>query len=811
MHVSKKWIEDFVSLPQKSKEVFASELTIQTVEVDEAISQEEMLSNIVVGEVTSIEKHPNADTLHICQVSVGEEILPVVCGGSNLFAGMKVAMGMIGATVRWHGEGDLVALKKTKIRGEVSLGMICAAEEIGLGDLFPKKDEKEILDLSHLEVSAGTALAAALQLDDVVFDIDNKSMTHRPDLWGHYGVAREFAALYNTDLKSYEPAEVIPGTDVAVHVTVEDSVLCPRYMAVQLSGIKIASSPDWMQKRLMAVGVRPINNIVDITNYVMFELGQPMHAFDADVVDVSSVAVRNAKQGEKITLLGGDEYELSDSMLVIADAKNALAVAGVKGGENSGVTEKTTNILFEVANFHALSVRRASAKIAVRTDASSRFEKGLDPTLPEIAMKKAVELTLQLCPDAKVVSNIADVQSFTVDQGPITITADKIRSRIGVDISDEKIVQMLEHLGFIIKQESGNLIITIPTWRATGDVSIPEDIIEEVARMYGYDNIAITFPQFPITPAPASPLRDVKKHIKQLLAYESGYTEVYNYSFVSPEWLEKLGIGTEEYIELAHPLAKDRPFIRRGLIPNMLVGVESNLHRFESVRLFETGRGYKKEQQGELAHPDGDAYLPGQDEYLGMVYSQKGVDTPFFELSDSLRFVADRLGLSVSFESVQDGKEYLHGGRHADVFFNDVLVGFVAELHPVTQKAVGIPYRTAVLEINLSVFAPFVKDRIAYTSLPAYPSVDRDIAFVVDASVQDANIRKVILHVDKKIVAVDLFDVYAGEHVEAGKKSVAYHLTYRSETQTLTSEEVEVAHAKVVAVLGKKFGAEIRK
>ncbi|MBT4153585.1 MAG: phenylalanine--tRNA ligase subunit beta [Candidatus Magasanikbacteria bacterium] len=801
MRISKQWIEDFVTLPKKSGEEMLEELTVQTVEVEEVVEQTAFLDGVVVGEILSIEKHENAEKLNIAQVEVGEKSPRQIVFGNKLemHVGAKVPVALA-PTVLPGG----FAINKSKMRGETSEGMLCLDQELGL------VDEGLSIQMFDAKVKNGTKIIKALKLDDTIFDIDNKSMTNRPDLWGHYGMAREFAAMYKTELKAYAPAEVVEGTEAAVKVKVKDQKLCPRYMGVQLSGITVEPSPTWMQKRLLAVGVRPINNIVDITSYVMFELGQPMHAFDADTIDVASVVVRKAKKGEKIVLLGGEEYELEPSMLLITEKKRAIAVAGVKGGDDSGVTDQSTSIMYEAANFEALSVRRTSTALGVRTDASTRFEKGLDPNLPELAMKRAVELTLELCPNAKVVSNLTDIHSFEQDLGPLEISADRIRSRIGVDISDKDMSELLTRLGFGVEQKEDTLYVTIPTWRATGDIGIPEDITEEVARSYGYKNIPTTFPAFPISPTPPSPLRDMKKRVKELLAYEAGYTEVYNYSFVSPEWLAKFGITTENYIELAHPLAKDRPFVRRGLIPNMMVNVESNLHRFDAVRLFETGRGYRPEEDGPLAHPDKKEMLPGQDEYLGLVYAEKGVETPFFELSGVLHNVADRLGLAITFEKADESPEYLHGGRHAFVKVGDTYLGSIAEIHPVVQDTIGVPHRTAVVQLNLSRLAPLVNERIAYTPLPAFPVVQRDLAFEVKSITADTDVRKAIAAVSPMITDVQLFDVYQGEHIADGKKSMAYRVTYRDDNKTLTGEEVDGEHAHVVAAVEKKFGAVVR-
>lgn len=606
MKIAKKWLQDFVDINDVSSQELMDVLTMHTVEIEEIINQASALDHVVVGKVTKVAQHPDADRLNVCEVFIGKESVPVVCGGSNVTEGMLCALGMIGAKVQWHGEGERIELKKTKIRGVASEGMICAAEEIGLGDLFKKADEKEILDLTNIvDALPGTPLAKALGLDSDVLDVDNKSMTHRPDLWGHFGIAREVAAIYQKPLRTEgrdtNPME--PSNDAKVTVSVKDTALCPRYMAVMIDDVTVEPSPLWMQQRLMSVGVNPINNIVDITNYVMLELGQPLHAFDAEEIGSSKevdIVVRHAKKDEAIVALGGESYELDDSMLVIANKKEAIAVAGVKGGEHSGISNNTNTIVLEAATFDAVSVRRTSTALGLRTDASARYEKSLDPHLPEIAMKRAFALIQACCPDARVRSNIADSADISLNQGPIELRLSYLEKHIGTRIEDVFVVGVLERLGFTVeKKDDDLLLVTIPTWRATKDINDPIDLVEEVARMYGYHNIPPTLPQASIAPAKKDPIMALRREVREILAGESGYTEVYNYSFVSPEWLEKLGLDTKDHIELENPIAKDRPLIRRSLLPNMLQNMEANLHRFGIVKLFEVGLTYIAEQKGD--------------------------------------------------------------------------------------------------------------------------------------------------------------------------------------------------------------------
>ncbi|MBU1900917.1 phenylalanine--tRNA ligase subunit beta [Patescibacteria group bacterium] len=814
MLFSKNWLKKYVFLPDAlDPEEFASEMTLHTVEVEEVEDKAAALTNIVVGEVRSVEKHSNADSLVVAQVFDGEEEIPIVCGGSNVVEGMKVALGKIGAKVKWHGEGEPVELKKTKIRGEVSLGMICAAEEVGLSDMYPSKGEKEILDLSFLEVKAGTPLSKALEIDDLIIDVDNKSMTHRPDLWGHYGMAREIAAIQKKKLEKYDPAKIIEGNERKIKVHVEDKFLCTRYMGIALDGIEIAESPKWLKESLIAVGVRPINNIVDITNYVMFDLGQPMHAFDADKLafedDELTIEVRPAREGEKFTTLDDAEHELNDDNLLIADKTRALALAGVMGGKDSEIRENTSRIVFEAACFDATNVRRTAMKLGLRSESSARFEKTLDPNMAELAMRRAVELTLNICPNARVVSNLADEKNFLLNQGPIEISLEFLQNRIGMPIEKKFIEDALERLGFDVKEKKDVFTVTVPTWRATKDVSIREDLVEEVARMYGYDNIETQVPRFPIQAPEENVLRNLEHSVRDVLARREAFVEVYNYSYVSDALVEKLGFDTSKYIKLENPLQKDRPLLRRNLLINMLVNVEENLHRYGDVEIFEIGKTYLLEEAGDRSGDD-DSLLPRQDNFLGIMKAAKGVDTPFFVVKGAIESIMKDLGLEMEVKKAQDLHNFVHAGRSGDIFVSGEIIGQMYELHPAVSKDFGIDERVAYAEINLDTLKDFVKIKDSYNKVSEYPVVERDMAFVLGKEVEDAAVRQVLRSLPSALYSIELFDVYDGEHMEEGKKSLAYKLVYKSDEKTLTTEEVEKDHQALVAAVKTEFGAVVR-
>lgn len=817
MLVSRKWLHDYVFLPDSlSAKELGSDMTLHTVEVEEVIDQAAKLDEIVVGKIMKAEKHPDADKLSVCVVDAGDEEVTVVCGGSNVAAGMKIALGKIGAKVQWHGEGDLIELKKTKIRGVESFGMICAAEEIGLGEMYPKKDEKEILDLSHIDAKQGTPLAQALELTDTVIDIDNKSMTHRPDLWGHYGLARELSAMYRKKLNAYNPPALKEGKQLRVEVDVQAPELCSRYMAVALDGIEVGPSPQWLQARLIAVGLRPINNIVDITNYVMFDIGQPMHAFDIEALQSQKdgalgIQVRPADGEEQIETLDGAEHLLGPNALVIADSVRPIAIAGIMGGQNTGVQDETTQIILESATFDATHIRRTSNRLGLRSDSSARFEKTLDPNNCDLALRKAVELIEKICPNAKVISNVADARNFKLDQGPIELSMAFLERKMGVAIDQKQVVDILERLGFGVKAKKDKLVVIVPTWRATKDISIPDDLVEEVARMYGYDNIPARLPVFEIAPPMRQPLQGITKASRQTLAHQLGFTEVYNYSFDAPAWLQKIGESLDGFVELENPIAKDRPLLRRHLYPNLLKNIADNLHRFEQVKIFEVGKVFHSEDPGERVEPNKGDLLPRQDTFLGIAYAKKGVEVPFYEVAHATRQVLEENGITnARFEAITMPFDFVHNGRCAQIMIDDQQIGLIAEFHPAALERMGIDERVCIAQVVLDKLVDHAQDKSQYTPVPQFPSVERDIAVVVKTETGYQEMVELMKKQSTLIESVTLFDVYSGEHVESGHKSMAYKLVYRSEKKTLTGDDVEKEHTKVLKALEKNFGAKLR-
>jgi len=823
MLISYNWLRQFVDLPDSlAPEDVALKLTMSTVEVEGVQRQGTGLNGIVVGKVVSVEKHPNADKLKVCKVDDGSNEVQVVCGGSNVREGMLVAFAKLGAKIKWHGDGELVEMKEAEIRGVKSFGMICASTEIGLGERFPLRDEKEILDVTHLTPAPllgkergviGMPLAKVLGLDDVVFEIDNKSITNRPDLWGHYGIAREVAALYKKPLKEYKVKEIkkLNNKEIKLKINIEDKENCLRYMGAIVGGIKIAQSPKWMQDKLITCGVRPINNIVDITNYVTLELGRPSHAFDRRDMKNDTIIVRRAKQGEKFTTLDGQERTMTDQMCMVCDAERAVDLGGIMGGLNSEIKEDTTEIILELANFNPANIRRTANALSLRTEAAVRFEKGLPSYLAEEGMWRIINLIQELIPSARLLSKVVDMNYQKERARKIELPMEFLDKKIGIKIGKKTAVDILQRLGFLVKEKKDVLSVTVPLWRPVKDISIPEDLVEEVARIYGYDNIKTELPMFPITPPEKNHLRLLERKIKNLLSLEHGFTEVYNYSFVSPATLEKLEMPLESFVELDNPVAKDRPYLRHNLWTGLSETLEKNLHQFASVKIFEIGKVFIKDKSGMRAKANGDELLPYQPTYLGLAYAEKGVETPFYTISEAVTSVLNKLGCGVELKPAEHelGK-FIHAGRQAQILVNGVCVGAVSELSPLYEERLGIDARAVFAELDLDLLLPLIKDNIQYHKISQYPSVVRDIAFVVDKKVAHKSIINALYTVNPLIREVELFDSFEGKNIGEGKKSLAYHITYRSDEKTLETKEVDVVHENVVQLLKSEFTAEIR-
>jgi len=846
MKLSLNWLKDFVNIPKEiTPEKLAEELTLKTVEVEGIEKQGENLKGVVVGELLDIKKHPDADKLKVCIVDVGEDkSKQIICGGINLEKNMYVAVAKIGAKVKWHGEGELVEIKKTKIRGVESEGMICASSEIGVENLLPCGD-KEIIDLFALRhperaitnegsrnfsrQTIGEKLTNILGLDDVILEIDNKSLTNRPDLWNHIGMAREIAAIFGVEMKKNIFSEnngilrrdlpaVETSQDDALVVDVQNQKLCPRYMAVAMSGIKIGPSPDWMQKRLLAVGMRPINNIVDITNYVMLEVGQPMHAFGKSKVKEADIIIRNAKENEEITTLDGEQRKLDEGALVIADSEKPIAIAGIMGGANSEIDENTTEIILESANFEKENNRKTSVKLGLRTEAVMRYEKGLDPTLAKTALTRCIELIKEIIPESQISSNDVDIANFNLKQTPIKISIEYINKKIGVEISKDKIVNILESLGFDVEtQDLAFLQVSVPSWRATGDVDIADDIVEEIARIYGYNNIKPQMPNVKIEPSGENQELKFIKKIKNILGVGCGMAEVSNYSFISEKQVQDLGLELGKCIKLSNPLSEAQELLRPNLAINLLKNAKDNLRFFSDFKIFEIGNVFKNIEGDECADPSCKEKLSWQEKFIGGVIVGDKNSTPFYQAKEIVEGLLNNFGIDFTIIPDEKCESWKHPYRSAkfqisNFKFQNYNVGYLAEVSPIVAKNMGVKNaRVAVFEISIKALPELLKGEKIYQKISPFPAVLRDVAVVADKQILAYNIISTIKKIGGQILKdISFFDYYEGDQIEANKKSLAFHLEFQAEDRTLGDKEVDEIVENVVKGL-EKMRVKLRK
>jgi len=798
MKISLSWLKDYVKLPDDltSKQI-ADLLTLHTAEVEGVEDQSSAFANMVIGKIIEVKKHPNADKLRIAMTDIGHgSPIQIVCGGSNLKNDMLVAVALPGAFVKWHGEGDLVKLEQTKIRGEESFGMICAGEEIGI----KKCKEGEISDLTKIKAAPGTPLAEALGLNDTIIEIDNKSLTHRPDLWGHYGIARELAALTNGKLKKIPlktSAETVNESHEKLKVEILNKDLCPRYMAVKISGIKIEKSPKWLSQKLAAAGHSTYNNIVDLTNFISSELGQPMHAFDSRLIE-GGIVVRTAQAGEKIKTIDSEERSLSPANLLICDEKKPVAIAGVMGGEDSGIKEDTTEIIFESATFDPVSVRKTSVALGLRTEAVQRFEKSLDPNLAETAIKRAIDLTLKICKGSTLSSPIVDIKNFEQKQITIETSAKQITSKIGAEINEKEIVKILKSLEFKVKKSGKKLIVEVPSWRATRDVNNENDIIEEVARIFGYTNIPSILPQLP-TKLPEENIERFLKHkARDILSLGLGMSEIYNYSFYSIDDIKKCALNEKEHFKLKNFLSSDQTHMRTSLLPEMLKALHESLKYKTSPKIYEIGRTYK--EVGE--------YMPLEEKRIaGIITGEKS----FLKSKGCLETFLDKFG-SQNFDIKQSETPHQLAppAKSTPVTIKREKIGYIYEIHPEVLKNYGIKETASAFEINFTKLVALGLRQHKYTQLPKFPSLQFDGSVVLPETITADDAKKAIKQSGENLIKdLDLFDIYRGEGLGKNEKALAFHITLQAEDRTLTDAEMTEIQKKTFENL-EKLGGKIR-
>lgn len=806
MNTSLSWIKAYVPELDVTAQEYTDAMTLSGTKVEGYEELDADLDKIVVGQIDKIEKHPDADKLIICQVNVGAETVQIVTGAPNVKEGDKIPVVLDGGRVAGgHEPGQRVAggikIKKGKLRGVESAGMMCSIEELGSNrEMYPEAPEYGIYIFPE-DTEVGADAVEVLGLHDVVFEYEITS--NRVDCYSVVGIAREAAATFRKEF--VPPVVTAVGNDEDVNdfikVTVEDPDLCPRYTARVVKNIKIGPSPKWMQRRLASVGIRPINNLVDITNYVMEEYGQPMHAYDLDTIAGGQIVVRRAKENETFVTLDGQERKLDESVLMICDGEKSVGIAGIMGGENSMITDDVHTMLFEAACFDGTNIRKSSKKVGLRTDASGKFEKGLDPNNAEAAMNRACQLIEEMGA-GEVVGGMVDVYSKKKEPVRVPFDADEINGLLGTDISKEDMLSYFKKIDLEYDEASNEVIA--PTFRH--DLFRMADLAEEVARFYGYDNIPTTLPRGEATTGKLSfklRVEEIARDIAEFCGFSQGMT----YSFESPKVFDRLLIPSDSplrnTVEIMNPLGEDYSIMRTTSLNGMLTSLATNYNRRnKNVRLYELGNIYLPKALPLTELPEERMQFT-----LGMYgdgdfFSMKGVIEEFFE----------KIGLhKKETYDPNAGKPYLHPGRQANIIYDGVVVGYLGEVHPDVADTYGIGTKAYVAVLDM----PEITERATfdrkYTGIAKFPAVTRDISMVMPKEILVGQVEEVI---EKKggayLESYALFDLYEGAQIKEGYKSVAYSIVFRAKDKTLEEAEISQAMEKILAGL-EELGIELRK
>ena len=797
MNVSLNWLKTYIDFEFSPKEL-ADRLTMLGIEVESIKRLGAGLEGVVVGKIVSVTPHPNADKLILCQVDIGDEkSLQIVCGAPNVYQGMLAPVATIGTELPTG-----IKIKRAKLRGEESHGMLCSEKELAISD-----EASGLMELPS-NLSVGMPLTEALGLNDVILELE--ITPNRSDCLSMLGVAREIRAETGNTIKYPQVTPIESETDIreVTSVTIEDPDLCPRYAARVIQNVQVAESPTWVKQRLESVGVAAINNIVDITNLVLMEYGQPLHAFDYHRLGENRIVVRRAKENETITTLDEMERKLNPNMLVIADAEKPVALAGVMGGYDSEITETTKDVLLESANFQPASIRSTSKELALHTEASYRFERGADPEVVIAALDRASQLIGEIA-GGTICKGVVDVYPGRKEPLRIRLRKERVNFILGTSIEVEEIEQTLSRLGFGMEPnqtERDNFEIIVPSFRL--DITREIDLIEEIARVHGYDNIPTTLPKGDIPIPPPNKNEEVRKRIRNFLL-SSGMMQAVNYSFIHPNCFEKIRLNDDHPLrkatQLQNPLSPDMSILRTTLMPSLLDNAQYNHnHQINNIALFEISSVFINGKE-----PDRVAgILAG--EIGGGVYGNPYRHPDFFDMKGIVEGMLDVCGIR-GYELKQTEDPTYHPGRNAEVVLGRTRIGIMGELHPLVLENYELPFKTYLFEFDLERITDASDFSKRFEPIPIYPSIQRDLAIVVDQELKSDMPIDIINDTEGEWVeSIRLFDVYEGNQVPDGKKSLAYTITYHSATETLTDKAVNDLHDKIVQRLNIELGAELR-
>ena len=809
MKASLQWMNEYVPLDlNRPAQELADELTQAGIPVEEVLSMDPGLKKIYTGKIVEITKHPDADKLQVCQVQClseeGEEITKQI-----VTAATNVAVGQI-VPVAYHKSrlADGTEIKKGKLRGVTSEGMFCSVAEFGISSDLVRPEEAQGIYIFPEGTPIGLDIKEALMLDDTVYEFELTA--NRADCFSMVGLSREFGIM--TNQKALFPVIMVNETGASIEgkasVAIEAHDLCTRFTSRLVTNVTIEPSPLWMQNRLRNSGIRPINNVVDVTNYVMLELGQPMHAYDYDCVADHTLIARRAKAGETLTTLDGNERELDESMLIIADTKGPIGVAGVMGGLTSEVTDKTTNVLFEAAVFNGPSIRRTSKALGMRSEASGRFERGVNHKYTAYAIDRAAQLLQQICPACKVSVGVIDVYPEPVEQRTVTFTAEQINEYLGTSIEKDRMIDILTKLEFGITESGDTIKALVPTWR--DDVTGMPDIAEEVARIVSYDNIAPTIPVAVLSSGGMTPKKALTKEVTHYLAH-AGLSQIITFSFMHKDGLANMMLpeGDSRYtaIPILNPISEEFPYMRTTLIPAVIEAAKRNIaQQNKDLWLFETANVYEPKALPltEVPHERPMACGLMMGKVTEAAWNQAQRDTDFYDVKGVVDGLLAKLGLT-EFDIQLSTESYYHPGVSAHYTINGITIANYGELHPQAVKNFDLPGKVYMFEIDLEAVLSITVPVFRYKSFSKFPGTSRDLAIVAPVSVTSGDIVALIKeHGGEYLESVSIFDVYEGEHIEAGYRSLAYNLQFRSMEGTLNDEDIDGAIQAIIDALATK-------
>lgn len=806
MKVSLNWVKKYVDLPENiTTKQMATDLTLRTVEVEGYENTEDKFHDIIVGKILEVNEHPNADKLRVCKVDIGEgEPKQIVCGGSNLYPNEMVVVCKPGAEVYWHGESELMKIKDSKVRGVDSYGMICGAEEVYLENIFPAKEEDEIVDLAGIDCYPGQSITEIIDMKDVVLEIDNKSLTNRPDLWGHYGIARELSAIYDVDLKPIEKIKIdskLPKYDVVI----EDTTKCQRYVAVEIDNVYEKRSPLWMQSAIIKGGMRPINAIVDITNYVMMAVGQPLHAFDKTHVDGNKIIVRNAREGEELLLLDNNTIELTTDDLVISDSKDAMALAGIRGGKKDSILPETTGVVLEVANFTAKTIRKTGKRFDEKTDASIRYEKNIDTQRVEEGLNLALALFKEIFPESKIVA-FNDVYPVETKNEKINVSEEFLDTRLGKKIDRETITRVLTRLGYGVNYKNGIYTVVVPTYRSTGDVSLKDDVMGDIARLLSFESFEAQPLTISFDHAVLQNKVLLETRIKEYLSNRCGFYEIFTYPWINEKYINAASINKEDSIKLATPPSPEEAYLRSSLVPGMLEAISKNLRYFDSFKMFEMAQVFIK---GEYHESSEDETLPIHKKLLTGSIVGSNPKEIFYELKGVIEKISRYTHMKeLTFTTECEKPSWADINAYLAIKLDNDIVGYMGLLSVKTMNDAKIKRtNVAIFELDSDMFIPLESRTNKFKHIPVLPSVEKDLSLIVDENITWAEMTK---YIRSKASDIKFIEEYRGNQIPDGKKSIMLRVTFDSGDTTLTSEEINTKLDAIIRTLNKMCGAVLR-